>query len=40
VPLALIALMVATVVPETVVEPLISPVAVLTLNPAGNPLAP
>ena len=39
VPPALIALMVASVMPPTVVVPLISPVVVFTLNPAGNPVA-
>jgi hypothetical protein len=39
VPLTLIALIVALVVPVDDMVPLISPVAVFTLNPKGNPLA-
>ncbi len=39
VPPALMALTVAVNVPDAVSVPLITPVAVLTDNPAGNPLA-
>ena len=40
VPPALVAVMVALVVPVAVGVPLIKPVPVSTLRPAGNPLAP
>src|SRR5271155_1888258 len=39
VPLALVALMVTLLVPATVGVPVIAPVAVLTLSPAGSPVA-
>ena len=40
VPPALLALIVTLVVPVALGVPLITPVLVLTLNPAGNPVAP
>jgi hypothetical protein len=40
VPVLFVALIVALDVPDDVGEPEINPLAALTLNPAGNPVAP